>query len=171
MKFIVEKEVFDKLENVCFGVVVVKGIDNIKEIERISNFLDISIDRVEDYFKDKKVKELEEIILYREVFRSLGMNLNKFMSLIEVMIIRVVKNKKFFYINFIVDLGNFIFLKYLFLMGVYDMDFRNDDVYVRFFKKGDKFVLFGEIDVELMEEGELIYLVGDMVKIRRWIWR
>ena len=56
-------------------------------------------------------------------------------------------------------------------MGAHDMDFRNDDVYVRFSKKGDKFVPFGETDVELMEEGELIYSVGDMVKTRRWIWR
>ncbi|MDS6225571.1 B3/4 domain-containing protein [Clostridioides difficile] len=171
MKFIVEKEVFDKLENVCFGVVVAKGIDNTKEIERISNLLDISIDRVEDYFKDKKVKESEEIIPYREAFRSLGMNPNKFMSSIEAMTTRVAKNKKLPHINPIVDLGNSISLKYLLPMGAHDMDFRNDDVYVRFSKKGDKFVPFGETDVELMEEGELIYSVGDMVKTRRWIWR
>ncbi|WP_334296750.1 phenylalanine--tRNA ligase beta subunit-related protein [Clostridioides difficile] len=35
-----------------------------------------------------------------------------------------------------VDLGNSISLKYLLPMGAHDMDFRNDDVYVRFSKKG-----------------------------------
>ncbi len=44
-------------------------------------------------------------------------------------------------------------------------------MYMLDFLKGDKFVPFGETDVELMEEGELIYSVGDMVKTRRWIWR
>lgn len=31
MKFSVSKEVFEKLDNVCFGIVVAKGIDNTKE--------------------------------------------------------------------------------------------------------------------------------------------
>ncbi len=38
-------------------------------------------------------------------------------------------------------------------------------MYMLDFLKGDKFVPFGETDVELMEEGELIYSVGDMVKL------
>ena len=28
MKFIVEKEIFERLPNACFGVVMAKGIDN-----------------------------------------------------------------------------------------------------------------------------------------------
>jgi DNA/RNA-binding domain of Phe-tRNA-synthetase-like protein len=171
MKFKVDKEVFDKLENVCFGVVVAKGIDNTKTVDRISNLLDISIENTENYFEGKKVKESDEILPYRDAFRELGINPNKFMSSIEAMTTRVSKNKKLPYINPIVDLGNSISLKYLLPLGAHDMDLSSDDVSVRFSKEGDKFIPFGENEPELIEGGELIYSVGEKVKTRRWIWR
>ncbi|GAA0236074.1 B3/B4 domain-containing protein [Metaclostridioides mangenotii] len=171
MKFKVDKEVFDKLENVCFGVVVAKGIDNTKTVDRISNLLDISIENTENYFEGKKVKESDEILPYRDAFRELGINPNKFMSSIEAMTTRVSKNKKLPYINPVVDLGNSISLKYLLPLGAHDMDLSSDDVSVRFSKEGDKFIPFGENEPELIEGGELIYSVGEKVKTRRWIWR
>jgi DNA/RNA-binding domain of Phe-tRNA-synthetase-like protein len=171
MKFKVDKEVFDMLENVCFGVVVAKGIDNTKTVDRISNLLDISIENTENYFEGKKVKESDEILPYRDAFRELGINPNKFMSSIEAMTTRVSKNKKLPYINPVVDLGNSISLKYLLPLGAHDMDLSSDDVSVRFSKEGDKFIPFGENEPELIEGGELIYSVGKKVKTRRWIWR
>lgn len=44
MKFIVEKEVFEKLPKACFGVVVAKGIDNSKAYPKIDWLLDESIE-------------------------------------------------------------------------------------------------------------------------------
>ena len=35
MKFIVEKEVFEKLPNVCFGIAAARGTDNRKEYTEI----------------------------------------------------------------------------------------------------------------------------------------
>ena len=43
MKFIVEKEIFEKLPNACFGVVMAKGIDNGKAYPEIDRLLDESI--------------------------------------------------------------------------------------------------------------------------------
>ncbi|WP_242840851.1 B3/4 domain-containing protein [Metaclostridioides mangenotii] len=159
MKFKVDKEVFDKLENVCFGVVVAKGIDNTKTVDRISNLLDISIENTENYFEGKKVKESDEILPYRDAFRELGINPNKFMSSIEAMTTRVSKNKKLPYINPIVDLGNSISLKYLLPLGAHDMDLSSDDVSVRFSKEGDKFIPFGENEPELIEVESLFTLL------------
>lgn len=80
MKFKVSDEAFDKLEDVCFGVVVAKGIDNNGNIEEINNLLDVNIKRVEKYYTNKKVKESEEILPYRKAFRQLNINPNKYMS-------------------------------------------------------------------------------------------
>lgn len=44
-------------------------------------------------------------------------------------------------------------------------------IYIRFSKKGDKFVAFGSKEEEELEDGELIYCVGNEVRTRRWIWR
>ncbi len=80
MKFKVSDEAFDKLEDVCFGVVVAKGINNNSNIKEINNLLDVNIKRVENYYTNKKVKESEEILPYRKAFRQLNINPNKYMS-------------------------------------------------------------------------------------------
>lgn len=43
MKFIVEREIFEKLPNACFGVVVAKGINNSKTYPEIDRLLEESI--------------------------------------------------------------------------------------------------------------------------------
>jgi len=85
MKFIVSEEVFGRLENVCFGLVVAKGINNKGINVEVAKLLDESIKFIEDKFEGKKVKEAKEILPYREAFIKLGMNPNKFMSSIEAM--------------------------------------------------------------------------------------
>ncbi|MDY4573762.1 MAG: phenylalanine--tRNA ligase beta subunit-related protein [Intestinibacter sp.] len=172
MKFIVEKEVFDKLDDVCFGIVVAKGIDNTQKIEKIQNLLETGIKANEEKYEGKKVKESEEVACYREAFRALGINPNKFMSSIEAMLTRVSKKKGLPSINPIVDIGNAMSLKYYLPMGAHDIDtIMPQDVEVRFSREGDKFIPFGETEAEVLDAGELVYAVGDKVRTRRWIWR
>lgn len=172
MKFIVEKEVFDTLEDVCFGIVVAKGIDNTKKIDKIQALLDERIAFNEEKFDGKKVKESEEVLCYREAFKKLGMNPNKFMSSIEAMLTRVSKKKGLPSISPIVDIGNAMSLKYYLPMGAHDIDtISPSDVMVRFSKAGDTFIPFGEEEKEILEAGELVYAVDEKVRTRRWIWR
>ncbi|WP_251860014.1 phenylalanine--tRNA ligase beta subunit-related protein [Clostridium sp. Marseille-Q2269] len=170
MKFVVSKEVFQKLENVCFGVVVAKGINNKDNIEA-KELLKNSIELTEKRFEGKNVKEVEEIMYYRDSFIKLGINPNKFKSSIEAITTRVSKNKGLPNINPIVDIGNAVSLKYLLPLGAHDIDAAKEDISVRFSNVGDKFIPFGEDEVESLENGELIYSVGNKVKTRRWIWR
>lgn len=171
MKFIVSEKVFEKLGDVCFGIVIAKGINNAEENIEISQLLDKSISFIEEKFEGKKVKEASEILFYREAFEKLGINPNKFMSSIEAMITRVAKKKGLPHINPIVDIGNAISLKYLVPLGAHDIDQADADIFVRFSNSGDKFIPFGETEAEYLDDGELIYSVGDKVKTRRWIWR
>lgn len=171
MKFIVSDKVFDALENVCFGVVVAKGVDNGGDNLSVNELLSKSMRAIEEKFEDKKVKECEEILPYREAFKKLGINPNQNMSSIEAMTSRIAKKKGFPNINTIVDLGNAVSLKYLVPLGAHDMDKASEDIYVKFSNEGDLFVPFGETEAEVLKEGELIYSVGEKVKTRRWIWR
>lgn len=170
MKFSVSKDVFEKMNNVCFGVVIAKGINNDENME-ITKLLKSSIESTEIKFQDTRVKEAAEIVHYRDSFSQLGINPNKFMSSIEAMITRVAKKKGLPNINSIVDLGNAVSLKYLVPLGAHDIDIAEDDICLRFSRKGDMFIPFGENEAECLEDGELIYTVGNKVKTRRWIWR
>lgn len=171
MKFSVSSEVFEKLDNVCFGVIVAKGIDNSLVKNDIVEKLDQSIKDCENKFKDTKVKELERILYYRDAFKELGINPNKFMSSIEAMLTRTSKGKGLPNISPIVDLGNAVSLKYMVPLGAHDIDTLEGDIEVRFSKEGDSFIPLGTEETEILEDGELIYSAGDNVRTRRWIWR
>jgi DNA/RNA-binding domain of Phe-tRNA-synthetase-like protein len=170
MKFSVSKEVFQKMDNVCFGIVVAKGINN-EENKKITELLKNSIELTETKFQYRKVKEVEEIVYYRDSFVKLDINPNKFMSSIEAIITRIAKKKGFPSINPIVDLGNAVSIKYLVPLGAHDIEASEDDICIRFSKNGDSFIPFGGNEEEYLEDGELIYSVGNEVRTRKWIWR
>ena len=91
MKFIISKEIFDKVDDMFVGVVVAKGIDNSKKYPKISKMLDESIKIAEKNFLDKKVKEDPLIIPYRDAFLALGINPNKYQCSVEAMFTRISK--------------------------------------------------------------------------------
>lgn len=171
MKFIIQKEIFDKLDNLVVGVVVAKGIDNSKEYPEIDKLLDDSIKLAESRFLDKKVKEEETIIPYREAFEKLGINPNKYQCSVEAMFNRISKGKGLPHINPLVNLNNAISLKYTLPMGTHNLGLSSDDIELRFAKEGDKFITMGSDEEDNPEVGEVVYVVGNNVRTRRWAWR
>ena len=171
MKFVVSTHVFKKLESVCFGVVVARGIDNRFSNPKIAEFLQESIRSTEEKFADGPVKESPAIIPYREAFTKLGINPNKFMCSIEALTTRIAKKKGFPEINAVVDLGNAIALKYLLPLGAHDIGGLTEDIEVRFAGGEERFIPFGQEEAERPVPGELVYAVGNQVKTRLWIWR
>lgn len=171
MKFIVDKHLFDLIPDVCFGVIIAREIDNSKDYPDISKLLDKEITNITKKYSDKKAKEIEDICLYREAFKTLGINPNKYMPSIEALVSRTLKSKMVPHINPLVDLGNALSLKYLIPLGIHDIDKVTGDIEIRFANKDDKFIPFGEEESEVPDDGELIYVSGHDVRTRRWIWR
>ncbi len=167
MKFKVSKEIFEIQPDLCFGVVVARGVVS----EKISTGLEEAAKELEVRCSGRKAKELEEVIPYREAFKAMGYNPNKFMPSIESLAGRVLKGKGIPSIDPVVDLYNSISLKYLLPIGGHDMDSGVGDIEVRLSKEGDKFTPFGSIEAEEMPLGEVVYSVGNEIKTRRWIWR
>ena len=121
MRFEVSKDVFDLLPDACFGVVAVRGVDNSRSYPAVSELLHAAIAECEGAMAGVKVKESPEIVPYREAFRALGINPNKFMCSIEALMTRIAKGKGFPEISPIVDLGNAVSLRTRLPIGVHDM--------------------------------------------------
>lgn len=171
MQFAVEPAVFSALPDVCFGVVVAKGIDNTRSYPAIDVLLQEGVAAAEARFSNNKVKEDPAILLYREAFLKLSINPNKFMSSIEALFTRVSKGKGLPSINPIVDLGNAFSLRYTLPMGAHDIGQMEADITIRFSRANDNFLPFGEEETEIMPEDELVYAAGSRIRTRRWIWR
>lgn len=169
--FQVAPEIFQKLPNVCFGVVVIRDIDNHKSQPKISSFFEDIQSTLYQKLAGRKAKEYPLILPYREAFQSLNINPNKFPPSIEALTSRIEKGKTLPSINPIVDLGNAISLKYGIPLGAHDLSASSEPLEVRLSQKEDLFVPFGSSEPEALEENEILYVSGHQVKTRRWIWR
>lgn len=170
MKFIVYPEIFEKLPDVCFGVVAAYGIDNKSHRQEIVRLLgDWSREARDGAGED--IKNNRNIVPYRMAFTHLGYNPNKYMSSIEAMVKRVAKGGDLPSINPVVDLVNAVSLKYMLPMGAHDMDALEGDISVRFAVSGDTFIPLGESGEEAVQPGELVYADDKRIRTRKWIWR
>lgn len=171
MKFTVHPDIFQTLPTFCAGVVVAKGCDNSKEYPKISALLDEAIETATERFTDVKVKESPLITPYREAFRALDINPNKFQCSVEAMFMRISKGKGLPHINPLVDLNNAISLSYTLPMGTHDLSLSEEDIEMRPAAENDTFLPFGEVTQEDVPAGEVVYAVGHQVRTRRWTWR
>lgn len=170
--FTVEEKVFALLPDYCLGIVVAEGIDNRGERAAVSAMLDGSVLAFAERYVGQDVRELPNVKAYREAFRSLDMNPNKFMCSIEALTKRVQKGNPLPHINPIVDLGNALSVKYQLALGAHDIDrMEPEGLAVRFSTEQDRFLPMGETQSEAMPAGELVYVSGHTVKTRRWLWR
>ena len=171
MKFIVSKDFFEKVPNAYFGVVIVKNFDNKKESKKIKDMLSKEMEEALAKLKDVKVKEEAYILPYREAFKAIDINPNKFMCSIEALLTRISKGKDMPSINPIVDLGNALSVKYKLPIGIHDIDNFDGDIEIRKGRPTDNFVPFGGGEVEHPDENEYSYVSGNEIKTRKWTWR
>ena len=171
MKFEIAKEIFDLLPNAYFGVVAVKGMDNTREIPELEAQLAENIVKCEQDFAGIKVKNAEDILPYREAFKAIGINPNRYMCSIEALLDRIAKGKGFPHINAIVDMGNAVSIKYHLPIGAHDMNTVTEALEVRPAQDGDTFVPFGSSEEDNPEAGEIVYVADHQVRTRRWTWR
>ena len=172
MFYEVSGEVFDKLPNAVFGVVAVKGIDNARPVPELAELLEKYIAECEAYFAGEKPKNTPDVIPYREAFRAIGINPNRYACSIEALMDRIAKGKGFPSISPAVDLGNCISIKYHLPIGAHDIDsFIDGRLSVRAADENDVFVPFGSEEPDNPEPGEIVYASGNEVRTRRWTWR
>ena len=171
MFYRIADEVFEKLPDLCVGVVVARGLDNHRRYPHVAEMLHAGIAQREAYFEGKKVKEDPVILPYREAFRAVDINPNKFLCSIEALFTRIAKKKGFPEINAIVDLGNAVSLKYGLPIGAHDLATMADGLEVRPAREGDTFLPFGGESAEIPDSGEVVYVSGGEVRTRRWTWR
>ncbi len=171
MHFIIEDKVFEVLPEVCFGVVVARSVDNSGHSENIRKLLVQAMEETREKFRSVKPKEHPDFQPYRDAFKKMDINPNKFPCSVEALTNRIVKGGNLPGINPVVDLVNTYSLKYTLPMGAHDLNNSENDIEVRFSASGDTFIPFGKTEPEKPDEEELVYAGGNTVKTRKWIWR
>jgi len=76
MGFKVYAEVFEKLPNLYFGIVVGNQINNQQNIPEIYDLMKIEMSKMENNLKGINLKEYQGIIPYKDAFNQLNLNPN-----------------------------------------------------------------------------------------------
>jgi len=171
MRFLISKEVFEKFPNYIVGVVVATDIKRNchKEISKLLNC--IIKETKEKFLIENHITQCPNIAVWRNAFSSLGWDPKETKTSIDAMVSRIVKYGNLPTINDIVDLVNYISLKYILPVGAHDIDKMTGDMAVRFTKEGDKFTPMGQIMAERVPSGEVVYTDDAEVRTRKWVWR
>lgn len=168
--FNVAPQVFDRFPDYIVGWVVARDVRNIGEHTAISALLSEAEDRARLLYAERDVKEEPAIAVWRTAFSTLGWSASKYPASVEAMLKRVSRGGTLPRINPAVDLSNAAALLYLVPVGCHDLE-STRDLQVRPAVTTDYFLPMGEAESEKPATGEIIYVAGDSVRTRRWVWR
>lgn len=171
MFFRVDKKIANVQDGIYTGVVVAYGLNNLNSCTHTTTLLQSVVEETAGKFKGQNLKSFEVLNIYRDAMKSLGVNSSKFPCSIEAILTRIMKKGEFPSISPVVDLGNYISVKYNVPVGVHDIDSLDDDLCVRLATLDDCKEESNQYDSDKIVEGEPVYAVGRSVRTRRWLWR
>ncbi|WP_371363883.1 hypothetical protein SRRS_47720 [Sporomusa rhizae] len=171
MRYSVDTSVFEINPNIKFGILIGKNIRNSETTPGDEGKLRDAERRMRENFRADQVRELPNVLLYREFMTNAGINPNKFPPSVEAMFKRILKGGTLPIINAVVDLCNAVSIARTISLGAHDLKDIQEDLEVRFAGEGDRFLPFGATEYENVDKGELIFTSGNTVQTRKWIWR
>ncbi len=111
------------------------------------------------------------ILAWRQAFKVFGCDPQKYRCSAEALVRQVLKGNSIWGINPLVDIYNFVSLKYVVPVGGEDIHTIIGDVQLTFATGSEEFIRLGGTENEPPEKGEVIYKDDASVLCRRWNWR
>lgn len=168
-KFIVDKRLFSKYENLMIGVVVCKDINNNLTQSDISKEMDEVKEIVKEKFENIELAEYPIIRKWRDIYKDFGEK--KCRSSVESLIRRTINGNEIPNINPLVDIYNLISLKYELPCGGEDLNTITSDIELTYAKGTEKFLPLGATEIESPNKGEIVYKFDDTIICRNFNYR
>ena len=171
MKFKIDSRITDKYEGYIDGIVVVKDIDNMGSNKEITNLIRSIEEKIQKSGDFEFVNQHPKIATWREVHRGFGSNPKKFPPSVQSIVRRVKKGGMLPEINKLVDIYNYISLKYVVPAGGEDLDKCEGAIYLTYANGNEEFVeLCGE-DNDPPNQDEIVYKDDRGVICRKFNWK
>lgn len=172
MIFKIEKSMLNLGGGIYTGAVAAFGLNNAEANEKIAGLLQGEVAKAAAELAGGNVKALPELAFYQRAMKEAEINPAKFPCSIEAILTRIAKKGEFPSLSPVVDLGNYISLKYRIPVGVHDLDTMEEGLYVRPATEEDCALEENKIDEkDPVTVGEPVYAAGSSIRTRRWIWR
>ena len=168
-KFIIDNEIFNNYNDLNIGVIVCKNIDNTKANSEIRELYNNISETIKTKFADVELSEYPIVRTWRDVYKSFGEK--KARSSVEALIRRVNNGNEIREINPLVDIYNYISLKYELPCGGENIDKIDGNLELTFATGNEEFLPLGEPEKENPNPNEIIYKFGDTVVCRNFNYR
>ncbi len=173
MKFQISEQIFSKYPEVRIGCLCITGLNNSGE-ESVQLLKKIS-EQTESILKEFNLDTISQVPFvsrWREIYRSFGAKPSDYRSSIENLIRMALKGRTLTHINTLVDLYNFISLKYKLPIGGEDLDKMDGALRLTIAEGTEPEVqLLGDNNPEKPFAGEILYRDDTGVICRCWNWR
>jgi len=170
MKYILSKEVLEKFPSTILCIVPLRGIDNTAQNREIVELLRSAEEKIRADFEKAEVSEHPRIKCWRQAFSAFGAKPKKYHCSIEAMVKRITSEEVIPRINNLVNLYNYISLKYLVSVGGDDADKIDGNVSLALAKGNEPFQEMGSKETTHPHEGEAIFVDEKETLCRRWNW-
>ena len=169
MNFKIKKEIINKFPNLAIGILVAKDLNNYGQNAQIDELL--RTEEVVIKSSTINLENLDKIKVWREAYSTFGAKPKKYKSSIENLLQTVIDGRNLRHINKIVDIYNYISLKYQLPLGGDDLDKIEGDIILKLASGDESFVGLGTNLITNPKLGEVIYVDDKDVLCRRWNWR
>jgi DNA/RNA-binding domain of Phe-tRNA-synthetase-like protein len=172
MKFSIDQKIFEKFSGLTVGAVVVRGVNNAGEKAEVMNLLREEEQTVRERVKREELGTHPKVVAWREAYRAFGAKPKEHLSSVENLYRRVLDGVDLRHINTLVDVYNYISLKYMLPVGGEDLEKVQGDIRLAFAGSNEPPVLLlGDKELKTPKEGEVIYRDDAGAVCRRFNWR
>lgn len=171
MIYRIDKNLLDLGGGIYTGVVAAFGVNNAVVNEKIADILQEEVAKAVDTLSGGSVKNEPMLAFYQKAMKSININPSKYPCSIEAILNRISKKGEFPSLCPAVDLGNYISIKYRVPVGVHDVDTLQDELVVRKANEDDCIMEENSLEKDPLTQGEPVYVTGNSVRTRRWMWR
>ncbi len=172
MKFSVDPAIFEKFPGVSLGALVIDHMDNRGHSEEILKLLRNEETNQKQLLTNVELGTLPEIAAWRRIYKTFGSDPHDYRSSVESLLRRARGGAKPLpQINNLVDLYNYISIKYHVPVGAENLDAMEGDLWLRFASGTEGGRALGSDVDETCYNGEVVYTDEAGFVCRRWNWR
>ncbi|OIN85142.1 MAG: hypothetical protein COY38_02835 [Candidatus Aenigmarchaeota archaeon CG_4_10_14_0_8_um_filter_37_24] len=171
MKFSVSKGVLEKFPELNIGIVIAKKINNEGESEEVMKFIREKENEIRKNFNSETLSQNQRIEIWREVYSSFGAKPKKYKCSVENLYRMILDGMRLKHINKVVDIYNYISIKYVVPVGGDDIDKVDGDIELKLANGNEIFRELNSEELKNPKLGEVVYVDEKEVLCRRWNWR
>jgi DNA/RNA-binding domain of Phe-tRNA-synthetase-like protein len=165
-------EIFIRYPDLTAGVALAQNIANGPSTEALRTRYQDQQSAATERWGDMPLRDIPSLAAWRRAFREFGVKPTQYRSAPEALLRRLKKQGDIPSINTVVDLMNWVSIKYALPVAAFNIEHLQLPVTVHFSQGDERYTPLGEQEVQKPEPGEVVFSdASGLVVARRWCWR